>query len=64
MDKAFINKIQQVILEHLVDEKLSVETLALEIGLSRSQLLRNVKSQTGKSEVNSLERYVLKKPPN
>ncbi len=49
MDKTFINKIQQIILKHLDNEKLSVENLAFEIGLSRSQLLRKVKASTGKT---------------
>jgi len=49
MDKAFLNKIQQIIIEHLEDEDLNVETLAYEIGLSRSQLLRRLKAINGKS---------------
>jgi len=49
VDKTFINKIQQIILKHLDNEKLSVENLAFEIGLSRSQLLRKVKASTGKT---------------
>ena len=49
MDKAFLNKVQQIILKHLEDENLNVETLAFEIGLSRSQLLRKVKGISGKS---------------
>ena len=49
MDKAFINKIQQIVLNHLDDENLSVEKLAFEIGLSRTQLLRKVKASTGKT---------------
>ena len=49
MDKAFLNKIQQIIIEHLEDEDLNVEALALEIGLSRSQLLRRLKAINGKS---------------
>ena len=49
MDKAFLNKVQQIISKHLEDENLNVETLAIEIGLSRSQLLRKVKGINGKS---------------
>ncbi len=49
MDKAFLNKIQQIILEHLEDENLNVERLAFEIGLSRSQLFRKLKATNGKS---------------
>ena len=49
MDKAFLDKVEQIILRHLEDENLNVEMLALEIGLSRSQLLRKVKGINGKS---------------
>ncbi len=49
MDKSFINKVQQIILEHLEDENLTVITLSNEIGLSRSQLLRKIKAVTGKT---------------
>ena len=49
MEEAFINKIKQIILENLEDEKFNVNQLASEIGLSRSQLLRKIKSLTGKS---------------
>ena len=47
MDKAFINKVQQIILNHIEDEKLNVNTLSFEIGLSRSQIWRKVKALTG-----------------
>ena len=49
MEDAFLNRIQKIILKHLEDENLNVETLAFEIGLSRSQLLRKVKGINGKS---------------
>ncbi len=49
MNDAFINKIQQIILKHLDNEKLNVKNLAFEIGLSRTQLLRKVKVSTGKT---------------
>ncbi len=49
MDKTFINKVKQTILEHLEDEKFGVGDLASEIGFSKSQLLRKIKVCTGKS---------------
>ena len=49
MDKAFINKVQQIILNHIEDEKLNVNTLSFAIGLSRSQVWRKVKALTGMS---------------
>ncbi len=49
MEEAFLNKLRQAILKHLKEEKFGVNQLASEIGLSRSQLLRNIKSITGKS---------------
>jgi TolB-like protein/AraC-like DNA-binding protein len=49
MDDIFLNNIRQSILNHIKEEKFSVNQLASEIGLSRSQLLRKIKSLTGKS---------------
>ena len=49
MDQDFISKIKIIILQHLEDEKFGVKELGSLIGLSRSQLLRNVKASTGKS---------------
>lgn len=49
MIETFINKIKQIVLNHLEDEKFGVSDLASQIGLSRSQTLRKVKATTGKS---------------
>ena len=49
MDDIFLNKIRQAILKRIKEEKFSVYQLASEVGLSRSQLLRKIKSLTGKS---------------
>ncbi|NOQ92644.1 MAG: helix-turn-helix domain-containing protein [Flavobacteriaceae bacterium] len=49
MDKGFIHKVKQTILEHIEDEKFGVNELASEIGLSSSQLLRRIKNITGKT---------------
>jgi len=49
MDKAFIHKVEQTILEHIEDELFGVSELASEIGFSKSQLLRKIKAVTGKT---------------
>ena len=49
MSDLFINKIKKIILKHLEDEDFNVGKLALEVGLGRSQVLRKVKSSTGKT---------------
>lgn len=48
-DTGFISKAKSVIIRHLSDEKFGVSELAAEMGLSRSQLLRKIRSATGKS---------------
>ncbi len=48
-DANFIEKVQQIILEHLQDENFGVDNLASEIGFSKSQLLRKIKASTGKT---------------
>jgi DNA-binding response OmpR family regulator/two-component sensor histidine kinase len=54
-DEKFLLKVKENILSRLSDEQLSVESLAVEIGLSRSQLLRKITALTGVS-VNELIR--------
>jgi AraC-like DNA-binding protein len=54
-DEKFLLKVKETILSRLSDEQLSVESLAEEIALSRSQLLRKVTALTGVS-VNELIR--------
>lgn len=49
MDKAFIHKVEQIILEHIEDEKFGANELASEINLSSSQLLRRIKNISGKT---------------
>ncbi|MDP3352803.1 MAG: AraC family transcriptional regulator, partial [Flavobacteriaceae bacterium] len=53
MDEAFIIQLKQIILDHLEDDQFGVSNLASKVGLSRSQLLRKVKSAIGIS-VNQL----------
>ena len=47
MEDLFIDRIRQIILDHLDDEKFGVTHLASEIGWSRSHTFRKVKSETG-----------------
>jgi len=47
MDKKFLNKIQEIITEHLREEHLSVEMLGRELGMSRVHLYRKIKHLTG-----------------
>jgi signal transduction histidine kinase/DNA-binding response OmpR family regulator/ligand-binding sensor domain-containing protein len=54
-DEKFLLKVREAILSRLSDEQLSVESLAEEIGLSRSQLFRKISALTGVS-VNELIR--------
>jgi AraC-like DNA-binding protein len=49
MENPFIDKIRQIILDHLDDEKFGVSELASEIGLSKSQTFRKVKYLSNKS---------------
>lgn len=57
MTTAFINKVKQIIFDNLDNEHFGVIELASKIGISRSQLLRKVKTVTGKS-VNRLIREI------
>jgi DNA-binding response OmpR family regulator len=54
-DEQFLVKVKEAILSQLSDEQLSVESLADDIGLSRTQLYRKVSALTGMS-VNELIR--------
>ncbi len=47
METTFKDKIRQIILDHLDDEKFDVNQLASEIGWSRSHTFRKVRSLTG-----------------
>ena len=44
MEDSFIDKVKQIILDHLDDENFGVGELASEIGLSKTQTYRKVKS--------------------
>ena len=47
MENTFIDKVRQIILDHLDDEKFDVNHLASEIGWSKSHTFRKVRSVTG-----------------
>ncbi|MCE4563068.1 helix-turn-helix domain-containing protein [Maribellus sp. CM-23] len=49
MSEVFSNKVEQIVLTHIQNEKFGVNDLASELGLSRSQVLRKVKATSGKS---------------
>ncbi len=49
MPETFINKIEKIVLSNLENEKFGVSELAAETGLSRSQVLRKIRSLTDKS---------------
>ncbi len=57
MSEVFINKVKQIILKNIQDEKFGVQNLASEMSVSRSQILRKVKASTNKS-VNYLIREI------
>lgn len=48
-DEVFLQKVKTTILNNLANERLSVEGIAHELGLSRSQLFRKVTALTGSS---------------
>ncbi len=49
MGNHFIDKVRQIILDHLDDEKFGVSELSSKIGLSKSQTFRKIKSLSNKS---------------
>ncbi|MCK5402263.1 MAG: helix-turn-helix domain-containing protein [Flavobacteriaceae bacterium] len=49
MDKNFIDKVHNIVMSNITDEKFGVSELASLIGLSTSQTLKKVKAKTGKS---------------
>ena len=49
MEDSLIDKIKQIVLDHLDDEKFGVKELSSKIGMSKSQAFRKVKSLTNKS---------------
>lgn len=61
MEYSFIDKIKQIILDNLDDEKFGVNQLAAEIGFSKSQTFRKVKSFVGSSYKCNIRLLIYKK---
>ncbi len=61
VDKSFIERLRAIIEEHLSDTDLSVESLASQVGMGRSQLYRKVKQLTGYSPVELIRLRRIKK---
>ncbi|MCT4648245.1 MAG: response regulator [Carboxylicivirga sp.] len=61
LDNYFLNKINALIESNLTNEEFTVEFLAAEIGLSRSQLHRKLKSMTGSTTTEYIRTVKLKK---
>ena len=61
VDKGFVEKLQQLMEDHLSDPELSVESLGEKIGMSRVQLYRKTKALTGHSPNELLRMLRLKK---
>lgn len=53
-DRTFIDRLRSIIKENLSNSNLSVDDIASEIGLSRTQLYRKVKTMTGKAPMDIL----------
>ena len=61
LDKGFITKVMEYIIDNIADENLNVEQLAEELNLSRSQLYRKIKSLTGHTANEFLRKLRLEK---
>jgi TolB-like protein/AraC-like DNA-binding protein len=61
VDQLFLDKVLETIEDNLANENFGVEELALEIGLSRSQLLRKLISLTGQPPSQMIKEFRLKR---
>ena len=61
VDKSFIERLRAIVEDHLADTDLSVESLASQVGMGRSQLYRKVKQLTGFSPVELIRLRRIKK---
>jgi DNA-binding response OmpR family regulator len=61
MDEAFVEKLCQSVEDNIANEEFSVEELARNIGLSRSQLHRKLDAITGKSASQFIREYRLER---
>jgi signal transduction histidine kinase/ligand-binding sensor domain-containing protein/DNA-binding response OmpR family regulator len=60
LDQDFLDSIITYILNHLADSKLGVESLAISVNLSRSQVYKKIKALTGKTAVEFIRDIRLK----
>lgn len=58
-EDGFLHKLKMIIEAHLSDDELSVDQLARELGMSRSQLFRKIKALTNKSIMAFIRSYRL-----
>lgn len=61
IDEKFIYRLIDICHKHMADSKFSIESIGLEVGLSRSQLYRKLKGLTGKSATDFLKTLRLKR---
>ncbi len=61
MDKKFIDQVHHIVMSNITDEKFGVRKLASLLGLSASQTLRKVRTETGKSVNQYIRELRLKK---
>jgi TolB-like protein/AraC-like DNA-binding protein/Tfp pilus assembly protein PilF len=61
MDKSFIDKLHEIVINHLADENFGAGNLASLLGLSTSQTLRKVKAATGRSVIQYIKEVKLAK---
>jgi AraC-like DNA-binding protein len=61
MDEAFVEKLCQNVEDNIANEEFSVEELARNIGLSRSQLHRKLEAISGKSASQFIREYRLER---
>jgi YesN/AraC family two-component response regulator len=61
LEEQFMNKVMEVIENHISEEEFSIEQFGKEVGMSRMQLHRKLKALTGKSASNYLRSVRLAK---
>ncbi len=61
MDQLFLEKVQETVKNNMRNENFGVDELAQEIGISRSQLHRRLKSLTNQSASQIIREYRMKK---
>jgi YesN/AraC family two-component response regulator len=59
LDRAFLEKANRVLEEHLADEQFSVDDFALKMLISRAQLYRKIKALTDQNTSDYIRRYRL-----